>query len=515
MQVQSINGFATDPIILRKKASNQSDHEQQDKKPVVVNGAVRQKDGTWIEKSVNNTTGEVILTTTKYNWSNSGVLDSTEVTHIPLTVNEEASKDGKKSYNIPTEGVKKIVDFEHNAVSKGVVSEPLRENFTRTLETIKKDPVTGTESKITYKPSNVPGIYNVSETDAAGNTKVITSALQSPDGAIKIVKNMTSLDGTTTSYRYSKDASGNHIRIFNQITDKDGNVLSTLDRTYDKVDENLAFSSINGRHYTIEHKGKDTLVTDEFMGKTTVLNEESLKLPKGERLEYTIVTAMGGYSPEKTDEPVIETLLHTLPGDTLLKMNDDVKYIIPLKYDIDSAFMGYYGFLNVNTDEFVVSHELGHSQDAYLDHEVKEIEKEIKQAEKEGKEKPKYYDNPIADNPQFVKEYVAEKAAFIKAFPSFQEEFIDYFLFAPDERLCRGRKETVAESNAMNSQKPMPLEELAMRTQVLQQYFPRSIAVATKLMNPIAIPEKTNEHAEILLPPEKEIIVPERKIILL
>ena len=59
-------------------------------------------------------------------------------------------------------------------------------------------------------------------------------------------------------------------------------------------------------------------------------------------------------------------------------------------------------------------------------------------------------------------------------------------------RLCAvtAAKETVAETNAMNSQTPVPLEVLAMRTQVLQNYFPRTIAVATKLTTPIAIAEK-------------------------
>ena len=79
---------------------------------------------------------------------------------------------------------------------------------------------------------------------------------------------------------------------------------------------------------------------------------------------------------------------------------------------------------------------------------------------------------------------------FIKAFPSFKEEYIDYFIFETDGQSDRGRKETVAETNAMNSQKPVPPEILAMRTQVLQQYFPRTIAVATKLTTPIAVADE-------------------------
>ena len=162
-------------------------------------------------------------------------------------------------------------------------------------------------------------------------------------------------------------------------------------------------------------------------------------------------------------------------------MSKDVKYIVPLKDDLDSAFMGYFGILNCKKDEFVISHELGHSMDTYLKPEYKQMQAEMKAAAEAGKPVPEFLANPIADNPEFQKEYFNERAMFIKAFPSFKEEYIDYFIFETDGQSDRGRKETVAETNAMNSQKPVPPEILAMRTQVLQQYFPRTIAVATFL----------------------------------
>ena len=151
----------------------------------------------------------------------------------------------------------------------------------KNLVTERKDPITGkTVAKETYTMSDVPGIYNVVETDALGRKKVISSAIKNKDGGIYISKNMTSLDGTTTTYRYTKDADGSHIRMFNQITDKNGKVLSTIDRTYDRVNENLAYSSVNGHKYVIEQKGKDTVVTDVFNNnQQTVLNEKTFKVP--------------------------------------------------------------------------------------------------------------------------------------------------------------------------------------------------------------------------------------------
>ena len=78
-------------------------------------------------------------------------------------------------------------------------------------------------------------------------------------------------------------------------------------------------------------------------------------------------------------------------------------------------------------------------------------------------------------------------------FPDFQEKFINYFLSGTEEKPDRGKKEAVAESNAINGLKPEPPEGLAMRTTLLQRYFPRSIAELTKLMNPIALAETTQQ----------------------
>lgn len=478
MHIQAI-GAVTNPIKSVFRAQNENNAPQNQssngRQELPNDVFMQMEDGRWIGKTVDSKTGETMITISKNNWSNEGVLDSREVTRIP-----ESN---------PTVGIKTITDYEHGAISKSLITNPLTMPVHKNLVTERKDPITGkTVAKETYTMSDVPGIYNVVETDALGRKKVISSAIKNKDGGIYISKNMTSLDGTTTTYRYTKDADGSHIRMFNQITDKNGKVLSTIDRTYDRVNENLAYSSVNGHKYVIEQKGKDTVVTDVFNNnQQTVLNEKTFKVPFYKKPLLSILGKVQGFTPEQTKEPVIKDLLRTLPGDALIDMSKDVRYIVPLKDNLDSAFMGYFGILNCNTDEFVVSHELGHSKDTYLKNEYKEMQKEIKAAQEQGLKAPEYLQNPIADNPQFQKEYLQEKAAFVKAFPSFQEEYIDYFIFETDGQADRGRKETVAETNAMNSQKPMPLEILAMRTQVLQQYFPRTIAVATKLTTPIAV----------------------------
>lgn len=559
MQVRNISGV-TNPFLVRANEQQRNKMAERQTLPKLQNDAfVKTEDGRYISKSVNSS-GEVMINITKHNWSPEGVLDSTETLSVPA-----------KNKSI---GYKTVADYEHNEVSGSIVKDPLSyDSVHKTLVTERKDPITGkTVAKQTYEMSDVPGIYNVKETDALGRTKVLSSAKKTPDGGIYISKNMTSLDGTTTTYRYSKDAKENHVRMFNQITDKNGKVLSTVDRTYDRVNENLAYSSVNGRKYTIEQKGEDTIVTDEFAGTKTVLNEEMFTVPLKQKVMYDALDKVEGGSAQKADKPMVKELLHKLPGDVLVDLSKNVNYIVSLKDDLDSSFMGVFGVLNVHSDEFVISHELGHSKDAnILDRasldkmgenaqnakkEVGDIilngglfevetaavtkteKANVSKAEEPAAEEvqfitledlenvvvvnqmnkdlesldEKYFENPIADKPQFMKEYFNEKAMFLKAFPSFKEEYIDYFIFETDGQSDRGRKETVAETNAMNSQKPMPLEILAMRTQILQQYFPRTIAEATKLTTPIAVGDApVSAPKQIIVP---EIIVPQRDIVL-
>lgn len=481
MQIQGISAV-TNPFQVKRNQPQAQENTQQQQQPrreqLPADMLVRTEDGRWVSKSINPQTGDVMVNVSKINWSATGVLDSTDTISI--------------SEKNPTVGTRTVVDYEHNAVSKGIVTNPLTYNEThKALVTERKDPITHkTVARETYTMSEVPGIYNVTETDALGRTKVITSAHKTPDGGIYISKNMTSLDGTTTTYRYSKSGDGNHVRMYNQITDKQGHPLSTVSRTYDRVNDTLAYSSVNGRQYTIEQKGKNTVITDNFVNEQTVLNEKSFNVPFYKKPLLALLGKVQGFSPEQSKEQVTGDLLKTLPGDALINMSKDVKYIVPLKDDLDSAFMGYFGILNCKKDEFVISHELGHSMDTYLKPEYKQMQAEMKAAAEAGKPVPEFLANPIADNPEFQKEYFNERAMFIKAFPSFKEEYIDYFIFETDGQSDRGRKETVAETNAMNSQKPIPPEILAMRTQVLQQYFPRTIAVATKLTTPIAVADE-------------------------
>ena len=370
-------------------------------------------------------------------------------------------------------GTRYIKDFEHNTETEIKVTNPLRPKLTTTDEitTIHKDK-NGKVIKIEeYKKSCLKGIFDIYETDAFGNRTTISKATKQEDGSIILEKNLVSLDGTKTKYIYQSDESGNHKKMFCQITDKNGSVLSTIDRTYDRENENVAYSSVNGNKYKIEKNTESVEITNYTTGEKTEIKADKFNSSDDTKYFLKISGAKGRFS----DENVVEKMFETLPADTLLTLDKNIKEIVPLEDDLDSAFMGVFDYLMCKTDNFVINHELGHSMDSIrLKEDANILEISPKNT------------TIISSKTNFYKAYVEEKAAFIKEFPHFEEKFISYFIENTEKRTGRGRSETVAEANAISCLSPEIPEKLAMRTILLQRYFPRSIAELTKMMNNIA-----------------------------
>lgn len=405
-------------------------------------------------------TGKRVIRGEKNNFNEQGVLDSREVMEIDL----------KKPYK----ATKIVEDYEHNTTTEIKYSQPLvqRKTITESITTLHKDgngKVIKTEE---YTQSPVRGVYDITETDAAGNKKILAKTTMNKDG-YTVERHLTSLDGTQTEYKFTTDKQGNNKSLFCQITDAQGKVLSTIDRNYDK-DGNITKSTVNGNKYTTERNGKEVTITNQTKGESVTITAEDFAATK-ETKDFLEKVAPGRNFSQQN---VADTLFDQLPTDTLFTLHNNVTQIVPLKDDLDSAFVSTFDFLMCKTDNFVINHELGHSKDAVRVPEDanlkdKEVVKSLKR-------------NVIADTTDFRTAYAEEKAAFIKEFPDYKEKLIGYFIFSPDSKPQRGRKETVAETNAINGLTPEEPATIAMRTIILQQYFPRSIAEITKLTNPIA-----------------------------
>ncbi len=410
-------------------------------------------------------TGKNVIRGEKNYFSQNGVLNSREVMEIDL----------KK----PSKATKIIEDYEHNTVTEIKLSQPLKKGktITESVTTLYKDKNGKIVKTEAYTQSPVKGVYDITETNANGDKKIIAKTTKNDDGSYSIERHLTSLDGTKTEYMFKTDKDGNHKSMFCQITDANGAILSTIDRTYEK-NGNTVKSTLNGNQYKSERNGKEVTIVDLTKKETAVLSSEQFAAAP-ETKEF--IKMADAQKRNFSEENVTDKLFDTLPTDALFTLNKNISEIIPLEDDLDSAFVGTFNYLMCKTDNFVVSHELGHSKDAakipdganLMDESIlKELKKEV-----------------IADTENFRKAYVEEKAAFIKAFPDYKEKMISYFIFSPKDKIQRGRKETVAETNAINGLSPEEPSAIAMRTIVLQQYFPRTIAEATKLTNPIAMSE--------------------------
>lgn len=443
--------------------------EEKDEKPMTVTARKTFKRAK-VAQFENTKTGENIIRVTKNVFTDSGVLNSAEVMEI--------------NAKNPRKATRYIKDYEHNSETEIKVTTPFKPKLTTndeitTIYRNNKGDIIKTEE---YTKSAVKGIYNITETDALGNKTIISKASKDDNGNILIEKNLTSLDGTKTQYRFESDKDGNHKKLFTQITDKEGNVLSTIDRTYDKESDNVTYSSVNGNKFKAEKNNGKLEITNYFTGEKTVISQEAKAASDDDKFFVKMLDRKAHKTRVISEENVLEKLFDTLPADTLLNLNNNIKSIIPLEDDLDSVFLPIFDFLMCKTDDFVVNHELGHSMDSIRVKEDANI-LDLKIQDQ----------SPIASQANFRKAYVEEKAAFIKEFPDFQEKFINYFLNGTEEKPDRGKKEAVAESNAINGLKPEPPEGLAMRTTLLQRYFPRSIAELTKLMNPIALAETTQQ----------------------
>lgn len=379
----------------------------------------------------------------------------------------------------PNEAMKYVKDYEHNAESEMVIDnplEPMKASVAYKKTTYRDESGNITKTEETKKSPYLQGVYDITETDAAGKTTVVSKTTKMDDGSVLLEKNLVSLDGTTTKYTYQTDESGSHKKMTNIITDKDGNELSRTERTFDKISDTVTYSSVNEIKYKSEKTKTGVNITNETTGETTKIN--SYDFDATEKIKAEMKQARP--STEFTNDNVLYQLVDTIPADEMLKIAKNIQGIVGVKDALDSSYNFSAKTLFCSGDNiFIVNHELGHSKDT-PDTMIKD----------------KYTGKltTISGNNDFKSTFEEEKASFVEAFPAFEEKFVDYFLNdsqanilinqlntsdkVPEQHL----REIVAETNAINGLSPEEPDVMGMRTAMLQRYFPRTIATVTNLM---------------------------------
>ena len=375
-------------------------------------------------------------------------------------------------------------DFRTNTFNE-TKFEFSKEGYPMMTEAIKicRDKNGNLKRKEFYEKSDVDGMFNVKYEYPNGKVRQVAKAtVDKKTGHTLIEKDMRSVDMTRTQFRYEDDPKGNRIVDY-KITDKNGKVLMNQSQTFEVLGENKFRSSRNDKSYLIEYDKKaNTLnVLDEQKNDGFNIPIKDFVVPKGENDRN---------NPEKVkaSEQKIVNMLKKIPGDELLNLaNTTVQiedidnklgsYCAPRIYQVGEDIMAY-GTLNVSDDPFVFLHELGHATDMC----GKPVD--LKLNEKGEAVSVKLLDT-LHEDETFKKTYEEERQNFLKEFPTNERNHIDYFIEqeAVAGQPDRGREETIAETNAlMNTYQTVDI--LGIRTQYLQQHFPKTIAYLSEKLTP-------------------------------
>ena len=388
----------------------------------------------------------VIKASTKDNQVNTELLDKN--LNRRAIENMSLYQSGDKVYQI-----KKVNDVRNNTTSKVrlTVDDEGYPTVTHEIRVVKDK-----NGKVVRKeytaPSDVKGVFDIKYVDAQGNEKIISEGkVDKKTGITTIKKEMESLDGTKTSYLYEDDPQGNRISDY-KIVDKNGNVLLNNSNTFEVVNENKFISTKNDQKYEITVDDKNLTVKD---------------LNKPERQATISIDKQ-----IKGNKKEIMKSLKAMPGEELFKLSQSTKQLVGTKDVLESYYNPGDRSIHSGSNLFVIMHELGHARD------FRDVDNSSDEAFNDTLYKS------ISENKEVQKVYDEEREAFNKAFPDTQRDHIDYFINKATHYggELGGLGETIAESNALLTT-PKTHELLAIRSQYLQQYFPKTIAKLDQVSN--------------------------------
>ena len=419
---------------------------------------------------LNNDVEKIVLSRDKSDKTAYNVIAKTKKNELTsLLLDKNLNKDAIEHVSIyrsekgKTYQIKKSNDFRNNTTSKvrmeyDKTGYPVVTHEIRVVKD-KNNKILKTEYT---SPSEVPGIFDIRVKHADGKVDVVSSGkVDKKSGITSIKKNIVSVDGTRTDYLFENDENGNRISDY-KITDKNGKVLLKKSATFEVVSPNRIISSNNDDKFEILLDEKKIKVTD-------------MKNPE-RNAEIDIDKKIQG------NKKKILASLKEMPGEELIKLSQSTKKLV----GIDSPLESYYqpGDKSIHSGDqlFVVLHELGHARD------MRDLDVSSNSA---------YYrtlGKTIFTDSKLEKTFEEEKSNFNKAFPDAQRDHIDYFVNTLNHYGGEygGLRETIAEGNALLTT-PKTMELLAIRSQYLQQYFPRTIAHLSTLVSQEAETPKTTQ----------------------
>ena len=371
----------------------------------------------------------------------------TNVLNSDLTVrsieqlSESTTKDGKKyrereAYDLRTNTVSKT-RFDQNEAGMFVANYEIRSKIKDDGSMVSREYI---------RPSKVAGMYDVDVLTEDG-TETVSKTKQKKSGKTTVRRNMESPDGTKTEYLYRDDPKGNRYSRY-KITDENGNVLMNNTKTFKVIDDSTFQSTFNDKSYTMTvHDNVLTVQNDNDENETAQID-----LSKIEGNKDTLIP-----------------ILKQMSGDQLIALSKTTDKLVGIDKVIESYYSANEHVINSGEDMFVVLHEEGHSKDFQTLNIFDPIATQK---------------SMISRDKELTEIFDQEKKSFYEAFPDAQREHVDYFtnILTHYGGSMGGIQETVAESNAI-LETPRSHKDLGLRSQYLQQYFPKTIARLNTLLS--------------------------------
>ena len=296
------------------------------------------------------------------------------------------------------------------------------------------------------RPSKIAGMYDVDVLTENG-TEEVSKTKQKKSGKTTVRRNMESPDGTKTEYLYRDDPKGNRYSRY-KITDENGNVLMNNTKTFKVIDDSTFQSTFNDKSYTMS------------------VNENVLTIQNDKDDNET---AQIDLSKIQGNKDTLIPILKQMSGDQLIALSKTTDKLVGIDKVIESYYSANEHVINSGEDMFVVLHEEGHSKDFQT----------LNIFDPVGTQK-----SMISRDKELTEIFDKEKKSFYEAFPDAQREHVDYFtnILTHYGGKMGGIQETVAESNAI-LETPRSHKDLGLRSQYLQQYFPKTIAKLNTLLS--------------------------------
>lgn len=406
------------------------------------------KNENLIEQKVTKLDGNNQYLTVEYNNKNQKVSQL----RTEYTKEGEIKSQTKFSYEYPanSEPVRKTETIDYKNFTK-TTTIATGKNFRNLEKEIREftNPKTGKVSKEILEKSDVMGVFNIKIIDENGKENIESLATKDLLGNVSIEKHLQSFDGTKTEYSYKATKNNNDVKVNYQIIDKNGKVLTTVDREFHKINDNSIISSLNGYKHCINYCDNGITINDLMTGDIKSVLYKDLLINNKQ------------INKENID------FIKRMSADMILNLvNKSIK--LNILDDMNGSNMNYNKkVLTTQRNMRTFSHESGHSIDYYDNNgNVRKLKLKI--------------------NSDVRKVYEEEKSEFLKHFGDIEQKYVDYFINGIDgyNGIDSGIGETIAEINSMFSTEHTNNPDLYSRFHYLQKYFPKTVAILSTQLNP-------------------------------